>query len=394
MLDDELGFALQQRRQHRRYRQRLIRNSPQQTHVTVDGRPYLSFCSNDYLGLANHPEVIAAMQQAAAVAGVGSGASHLVSGHSEHHHQLELALAEYTGRDRALLFSTGYMANLGVVGALAGRGDTILEDRLNHASLIDAGLLSRAHLQRFRHNDCQQLTGQLSANTKGRRLVVVDGVFSMDGDIAPMMELAELCRQTGSVFMVDDAHGFGVLGREGGGVAEHFRLDQNQLPVLVGTLGKAFGTFGAFVAGSEALIETLIQFARCYIYTTAIPPAVVAATLTSLRLLRSECWRRDSLNQCIRQFRRGAARLGLPVMASITPIQPLLLGDDRAVVEATAALRRQGLLITAIRPPTVPEGTARLRITFSATHTEADIERLLRVLDQVVPLSHRQSPAE
>lgn len=385
MLDDALRPVLQQRRRDQRYRERLVLDSPQQPRISVNGRELLSFCGNDYLGLACHPELIQAMQSAAAAFGVGSGASHLVSGHSDCHHQLETALAEFTGRERVLLFSTGYMANLGVVSALTGRGDTIFEDRLNHASLIDAGLLSRARLQRFRHNHCRQLAKQLAATTKGRRLVSVDGVFSMDGDLAPVTELVDLCRQTDSLLLVDDAHGFGVLGREGGGVAEHFQLSQAQLPILVGTLGKAFGTFGAFVAGSEALIETLIQFARSYIYTTALPPAIAAATLTSLRLLRQESWRREALYRRIDQFRRGAAALELPLTDSITPIQPLLLGADGVALAVAGQLREQGLLVVAIRPPTVPEGTARLRLTFTATHTEEDVARLLQALDRVIP---------
>ena len=387
--DDELVGALQQRRQQQRYRQRLLRHSPQHTHIRADGQNYLAFCSNDYLGLAAHPQVMEAMQQAVSVAGVGSGASHLVCGHSDYHHQLELALAEFTGRERALLFSTGYMANLGVISALTGRNDIVFEDRLNHASLVDAGLLSRAKFKRFRHCDCRHLAEQLQTGHTGRQLVVVDGVFSMDGDISPLPELQRLCQATSSLLMVDDAHGFGVLGQQGGGVAEHYSLSSAELPILVGTLGKAFGTFGAFVAGSETLIETLIQHARSYIYTTALPPSVAAATLASLRLLKSEHWRRQQLYDCIQQVRTGAKALGLPLMDSTTPIQPLVLGKEALVLDVADKLREKELLVAAIRPPTVPEGTARLRISFSATHTKTDIECLLEALDQVIPLSLR-----
>lgn len=388
MLEQELQAALLRRQQDHRYRKRMVLSSPQTTQITVDNQEYLAFSSNDYLGLANHPEVIASLQDAAAQMGVGSGASHLVCGHSDYHHQLENALADFTGRERALLLSTGYMANLGVVAALCDRGDTVLEDRLNHASLIDAGLLSRAKLKRFHHNDCQQLD-QLLANATGRKLVVVDGVFSMDGDLAPLPDLAALCEQHQAHLMVDDAHGFGVLGQQGGGCVEHFGLPQHNLPVLVGTLGKAFGTFGAFVAGSHALIETLIQFARPYIYTTALPPAIAAASLTSLSLLKNESWRREHLNLRIEQFRQGAQALGLPLMNSATPIQPLVLGDDAVVLLVAEKLKEQGILVGAIRPPTVPDGTARLRITFSASHSEEHVALLLSALDQSIPLSTR-----
>lgn len=390
MLEQELQAALLQRQQDHRYRQRMVLSSPQTTRPTIDNQHYLAFSSNDYLGLANHPKVIESFQRAAEAMGVGSGASHLVCGHSVYHHQLEEALAEFTGRERVLLFSTGYMANLAVVSALTGRGDTVLEDRLNHASLIDAGLLSRAKLKRFRHNDCQQLKQQLGS-ASGRKLVVVDGVFSMDGDLSPLPNLVELCEQQQAHLMVDDAHGFGVLGEQGGGCAEHFSLSQQQLPVLIGTLGKAFGTFGAFVAGSQALIETLIQFARPYIYTTALPPAIAAATLSSLSLLKNESWRREQLNERIQQFREGALRLGLSLMDSRTPIQPLVLGEDKIVLEVAEKLKSQGILVGAIRPPTVPEGTARLRMTFSSEHSEDDVTCLLAALDQAIPLSIRST---
>ena len=389
MFEQALKKALTQRHLQHRYRQRLVIDSPQSPHLCVDGKTLLAFASNDYLGLANHPAVIESMQEAVAKIGVGSGASHLVCGHSYYHHELEQALADFTGRERALLFSTGYMANMGVVSALLGRGDCVFEDRINHASLIDAGLLSRAQFKRFHHNDIEQLREQLSLAEGGRKLVVVDGVFSMDGDIAPLPQYAALCAQQDALLMVDDAHGFGVLGEQGGGCAEHFDLTTEQLPILMGTLGKAFGTFGAFVAGSEALIETLIQFSRTYIYTTAMPPAIAAATLTSLQLLQTDKQLREQLHQRIEQFRCGAMALGLPLMASATPIQPVILGDDASVLRVAAELRERDIIVGAIRPPTVPEGTARLRITFSCAHEEDDVQRLLDALDEVVPISLR-----
>ncbi|MCL4316288.1 MAG: 8-amino-7-oxononanoate synthase, partial [Gammaproteobacteria bacterium] len=326
------------------------------------------------------PEVIKAMQQGAAQYGAGSGASHLISGHSSAHHALEEELAAFTRRPRALLFSTGYMANLGVVSALAGRGDVVLEDRLNHASLIDAGLLSGARMQRYAHADCNDLARKLATHSGKRALLVSDGVFSMDGDIAPAPELAAAAKKHHAWLMLDDAHGFGVLGQTGGGTQEHFGLTADDVPILVGTLGKAFGTFGAFVAGSEELIETLIQQARSYIYTTALPPAVAEATRMSLRLAQSENWRREKLHTLINRFRSGAARLRLNLMPSETPIQPLLTGDNETTLRISEQLYARGILIGAIRPPTVPKGQARLRITFSATHSEQQVDRLLETL--------------
>ena len=360
------------------YRRRRLQDSPQQPQARVDGRPMLSFCGNDYLGLANHPEVIAALRDGAERWGVGSGAAHLVNGHSRAHQALEEALAEFTGRPRALLFSTGYMANLGVISALAGRTDTVFEDRLNHASLLDGALLSRARLRRYPHADAQALKRLIDSDPA--RLIVTDGVFSMDGDLAPLPELAAIARDSGAWLMVDDAHGLGVLGHEGRGSPDHFGLGPEDVPILMGTLGKAFGTFGAFVAGSEELIETLIQSARSYIYTTATPPALAEATLASLAITRREHWRRERLAEWIERFRTGATRIGLNLMDSPTPIQPILAGSAEQALAWSAALEAAGLLVTAIRPPTVPEGTARLRITLSAAHTADDIDRLLAAL--------------
>jgi 8-amino-7-oxononanoate synthase len=381
----DLAARLAERRAANLYRQRPLLESPQGPLVQVDGRELLAFCSNDYLGLANHPQVIEAWRAGAQRWGVGGGASHLVIGHSTPHHELEEALAEFTGRPRALLFSTGYMANLGAVTALLGQGDTVLEDRLNHASLLDAGLLSGACFSRYLHNDAVSLANRLR-KASGNTLVVTDGVFSMDGDLAELPALCAEARVKGAWVMVDDAHGFGPLGATGGGIVEHFGLGQDDVQVLVGTLGKAFGTAGAFVAGSEELIETLVQFARPYIYTTSQPPALACATLKSLELLRAEHWRREHLNALIKRFREGAEAIGLRLMDSATPIQPILVGDSDRALRLSQLLRERGLLVTAIRPPTVPAGSARLRVTLSAAHSAQQLELLLEALAECWPL--------
>ena len=382
-----LAPELVQRREQHLYRRRNTLQSPQDIRVVIAGRSYLSFCSNDYLGLANHPEVIRALQQGAKQFGAGSGASHLISGHSTPHQQLEEALAEFTRRPRALLFSTGYMANLGVISALATAGDQLFEDRLNHASLIDGGLLSRARLQRYRHGDMDDLRRRLKqqAGHQGQDFIISDGVFSMDGDLAPLGEMANIAGEAQAWLMVDDAHGLGVLGPEGRGTSAYFQLGVQELPILVGTLGKAFGTCGAFVAGSEELIDYLIQFARTYIYTTAIPPAIAYATVTSLRLVRTEDWRRDQLQRLCRRFITGAQQLGLPVPdrpagTLLVPIIPLFIGDSEQTLAVSKMLAEQGILVSAIRPPTVPQGSARLRITLCANHKPQEIDSLLEQL--------------
>jgi len=380
----DFSIQLQQLRAQNLYRSRRVLTGPQGAEVDIDGHRYLAFCSNDYLGLANHPDLIRALQSAAERYGVGSGAAHLVSGHSHEHHALEEELAEFTDRPRALLFSTGYMANLGVISALLRRGDTVYEDRLNHASLLDGGLLSGARLQRYAHADAPALAQRLAGREGGEALIATDGVFSMDGDLAPLPALAAIAREHGAWLMVDDAHGFGVIGREGKGSLDHYGLGLAEAPVVIGTLGKAFGVAGAFVAGGEELIETLIQKARTYIFTTASPPALAAATRVSLRLARQEEWRREKLRALVRRFRAGAGQLGLSLLESWTPIQPLLVGDSGRAVALSEALREQGILIGAIRPPTVPVGTARLRITFSAAHSEQQVDRLLDALESVL----------
>jgi 8-amino-7-oxononanoate synthase len=362
------------------YRRRRVVSSPQQPEMVVDGRKMLTFCSNDYLGLANHPEVIAALQQAANEYGVGSGSAHLINGHSRAHHALEEELAAFTKRPRALLYSTGYMANIGVASALLGRHDWLLEDRLNHASLVDAGRLSSARVKRFQHADPESLSRQIEACEGGQKLIVTDGVFSMDGDLAPLQDYQAIAQKHDAWLMVDDAHGLGVLGETGGGSLAHFGLGIEQVPILMGTLGKGFGSFGAFVAGSETLIETLIQQSRSYVYTTAMPSAVAQATRVSLRIAQQESWRRRRLTELISRFRQSAEAMGLPLMPSATPIQPLLAGTAERALQWSKQLEAKGILVSAIRPPTVSVGQARLRITFSANHTEQQLDRLLDAL--------------
>jgi 8-amino-7-oxononanoate synthase len=382
-MDATLQARLNLRREEHLYRTRLNVASGCSSTLSVEGRSLINFCSNDYLGLAGHPNISLALKQAADVYGTGSGASHLVSGHSVVHHQLEEQLAEYTGRPRALLFSTGYMANIGAINALIGRRDLVLQDQLNHASLLDGGRLSQADFQRYKHVDMASLEQRLEQSSAEHKLIVSDGVFSMDGNLAPLREISRLAEKHSAWLMVDDAHGVGVLGQQSGGLVEELNMTVEQVPVLVGTLGKSFGTFGAFVAGSEALIETLIQFSRSYIYTTALPPAIAAATLASLKIVREETWRRDKLVQLVARFRRGAQQIGLQLAESNTPIQPVLINNDEKVMQVGQQLRAAGFLVGAIRPPTVPVGTGRLRITFSADHSEEQVDQLVAALDSL-----------
>jgi 8-amino-7-oxononanoate synthase len=348
----------------------------------IDNKMILNFCSNDYLGLAKNEAVILAFKNTADIYGVGSGSAHLICGHTHAHYALEDELAEFTGRERALLFSTGYMANVGTINALVQRGDFVFEDKLNHASLLDGGLSSGANFKRYPHADLERLE-KLLTTTNGQKICVTDGVFSMDGDVAPLHELAILTKQNAALLMVDDAHGFGVLGKTGGGLVEKLNLTQDDVPILMGTLGKAFGTFGAFIAGSETLIETLIQSARTYIYTTALPPVIAEATRASLKIVIAETWRREKLQALISQFKTGAAQLGLPLMPSDSPIQPLLVGDSFRATQMSQQLLEAGFLVSAIRPPTVPKGKARLRITLSALHEFDDVARLLETLHRL-----------
>jgi 8-amino-7-oxononanoate synthase len=362
--------------------QRRLRTvtAAQGPYVESGGQRLLAFCSNDYLGLAQDARLIGAWKQAADASGVGSGSAHLICGHRREHAELEEALAEWTGRERALLFSTGYMANLGVMQALLQRGECCVQDKLNHACLLDGAQLAGAVLKRYPHADVEAAARQLRSDTQAAALLATDGVFSMDGDIAPLRGLAALCARENATLMVDDAHGLGVLGHEGAGCVQEAGLGEAEVPVLMATLGKALGCSGAFVAGPAALIDGLVQFARTYIYTTAMPPALAATTRCAVQLARTENWRRDKLQALIGRFRKGAEQLGLPLMPSRTAIQPLLLGDAQHALDAARTLEAQGLLVVAIRPPTVPQGQARLRITLSAAHEEAQVDRLLDAL--------------
>ena len=367
----------------RRYRRTL--DSAQSAHVTADGKKTIAFCSNDYLGLANHPELIAAAQAGAAQYGVGAGASHLVLGHSRAHQELEQQLAAFVNLPRALLFSTGYMANLGIVTALLGRDDAVFADRLNHASLNDACLLSRAIFKRYAHNDIEQLERLLAATKAKRKLIVADAVFSMDGDMAPVPALLALAERYDAWLLLDDAHGFGVLGANGRGVLEHFGVTgvRSARIIYMATLGKAAGVSGAFVAGDETMIETLMQRARTYIYTTAMPPLLACAVSRSLELIAAGAPLRQQLGDNIIQLKQILTDV-LPAnwrcLRSITAIQPLVIGDNRAAVAMAETLAARGILVPAIRPPTVAPGTARLRISLSAAHTADDVGALCDAL--------------
>ena len=379
---------LQQRKVQHLYRAVRVSESAQKPEMRIDGKNYLTFCSNDYLGLAHHPDIIRAFKKAADHYGVSSGAAHLINGHSREHYQLEETLAEFTGRDRALLFSNGYMANMGVVSALLDRGDHLFQDRLNHASLIDAGLLSQARMKRYAHNDINALEKLYSKNDQAEQpknsMILSDGVFSMDGDEAPVKELAKVAKEKQAWLMVDDAHGIGTLGKTGAGLLEQENVNQDEVPILMATLGKACGTSGAFIAGSNDLIEYLIQTARTFIYTTAMPPSIAAATIESIRILRDESWRREKLATLTQRFKAGAGQLGIELMPSNTAIQPIMVGSTEDAVTFSEKLQERNILVTSIRPPTVPEGTARLRVTFSASHSEEQVDTLLQTLEDIL----------
>lgn len=348
--------------------------------LVIDGRRLLGFAGNDYLGLAAHPALREALIDAARRWGVGATAAHLLGGHRAPHAELEAALADWTGREAALLFATGYMANIGVLDALLSRGDICVQDRLNHASLLDGARLCGAVLRRYPHADADAAARQLTLRPGAAALLASDGVFSMDGDVAPLRALAAQARAAQATLLIDDAHGLGVSGPRGAGSVAAAGLDARDVPVLIGTLGKALGTQGAFVAGPRALIEALAQFARAHVYSTAPPPAVAAATLAALHLARQGEDLRARLAARIAQLRAGAAALGLRLLPSQTPIQPLLLGDARTALAWSHALEQAGLYVPAIRPPTVPVGQARLRIVLSAAHGAEHVARLLDAL--------------
>ncbi|MDE2585080.1 MAG: 8-amino-7-oxononanoate synthase [Betaproteobacteria bacterium] len=378
-------------------RRRRVLDSACGPEAVVEGKTLVSFCSNDYLGLANDPSIAQAVADGALHWGAGAGASHLVSGHLRPHHQLEEALAWFVGRQRALYFSTGYMANLGIVPALVGRGDAIFADKLNHASLIDAVQLSRADSHRYPHLDLQALERQLAASTARRKMILTDAVFSMDGDLAPLDALYELAERYDTWLVIDDAHGFGVLGRDGMGSAEHWGLPPSPRVVYMGTLGKAAGVSGAFVAASAKIIEMLLQKSRSYIFTTASSPAIALGLLQSLELIKAGESRREHLRSLIARLRRGLEPLcqhtGWSLPESITPIQPLVVGSNQDTLALARGLFERGFWVPAIRPPTVPKGQARLRISLSAAHSEAQVDALVEALRALAPVAPQGEPA-
>jgi 8-amino-7-oxononanoate synthase len=362
-------------------RRRRLLQSAQSAQIRCDGQSVLSFCSNDYLGLANHPVLIAAVKTSVDALGVGSGASHLITGHHQSHEQLEEALADFVGLPSALLFSTGYMANLGVISALVGRDDAVFADKLNHASLNDAAVLSRAELHRYAHNDMAALEKLLRASTAKRKLVVVDAVFSMDGDVAPVRELVALCERYDAYLLLDDAHGFGVLGRQGRGVLDHTGVRSPRI-IYMATLGKAAGVAGAFVAGEAVLTDYLIQQCRTYIYTTASPAMLSSGLLAALQVMQEDAARHTHLHALIQRFKSNLVLRRWQLMPSDTAIQPVLVGSNEEALQLSEHLLTLGMLVPAIRPPTVPKGTARLRVSLSAAHSEADVMRLVDALQQ------------
>ncbi len=365
-----------------RERTRRVRSGPTAATI-VDGRAVVSFCSNDYLGLASDPQLAEAAARCMARLGTGSGASALVAGYTDAHAELEHALARLARRAAALVFPSGYHANLGLLGALARRGDTCYADRLCHASLVDGILLARSHLRRYRHADADSLATLLEAHRDGLPFVVTDAVFSMDGDLAPLGRIAALAARQGAVPIVDDAHGVGVLGDTGGGTSEALGLDESALPLLVGTLGKAFGAAGAFVAGPAAVIEALRQHARTYAFTTALPPPMAAAASAAIGHPEAAA-RRARVHALTERFRRAVAAAGVPALPSLTPIQPIPIGDSARAAHLSERLFERGFHCAAIRPPTVPEGTARLRVTLTAAHREDEVDGLVAALAAII----------
>lgn len=365
------------------YRVRRVIESAQGPTIRLNGKEVINFCSNDYLGFANHPQIVKAFKEGVDKYGVGSGASQLVCGYTSAHRLLEEKLAAFTNRDRAVIFSSGYMANQAIINSLLNKSDMVFGDRLNHASMVDAALISRASFKRFQHADPVSLESILKNAGEVKKMVVTDAVFSMDGDIAPLDKYVEICERQNAWLVVDDAHGFGVLGNKGAGTLEQYSLSSKQVPLLMATFGKALGTFGAFVAGDEDIIEYLIQTARTLIYSTAPPPAVALATISALDLMQEENWRRKKLEELINYFRKGAKKAGLPVNDSETAIQPLIIGDANKATKACEKLLQKGIYVQAIRPPTVPKGTSRFRITLTAAHEQEQVDRLLAALQEL-----------
>ena len=380
--DIELLNWLAQRKKDSLYRQTHKIETGQHVKLSIKGKKILSFCSNDYLGLASHPKIIAAFKKGVDQYGVGSGGSHLVTGHSIEHDKLEKELAEFTNREDALLFSNGYMANLGIVTSLMEPGDIVFQDRLNHASLIDASRLSGSKMKRYLHNDMVALARKIDSNRAANTMIATDGVFSMDGDIANIDEIINLSQINNAWVLVDDAHGFGVLGQRGSGVLEASNTSQDDVPLYMATLGKAVGVSGAFVAGSKLHMDYIRQRARTWMYTTASPPALAVSTRVAISLIQEESWRRERLISLIAEFRTGAIQLGLKLLDSSTAIQAVIIGSNNKALEISENIFKKGILVTAIRPPTVPNNTARLRITLSALHESADIRQLLGALEQ------------
>jgi 8-amino-7-oxononanoate synthase len=371
-----LQRELDQRKTDGLLRQRRLLDSPQAEHIVANAQPYLSFCSNDYLGLANHPDLIAAMQKAAGDSGVGSGASNLITGHHRYHDALEKQLANFVELPAALLFSTGYMANIGVLGALTGRGDAIFADKLNHACLNDGAYFSHAEFQRYPHNDVAVLEKLLQASTAKHKLIAADAVFSMDGDIAPIPEYLALCEKYDAYLYLDDAHGFGVLGEHGKGSLSHFNIKSPRI-IMMATLGKAAGVAGAFVAGEQVVIDYLIQKAKSYVYSTPAPPALSATLSVSVKLIEQGDDLRANLNRSIAYLKNNLKLNQWRLMDSDTSIQPLVVGGNKETLALSEYLQTCGILVPAIRPPTVPVGTARLRISLSASHTLDDMQKLV-----------------
>lgn len=430
---EELQAEHRARKAAQLWRQRPFLESPQGREIVVGGQRLLNFCSNDYLGLTQHPAIISAAVSATREYGAGSGASHLVCGHSPLHQQLEERIAQWVGAEAAIVFSTGYMANLAVPQTFLRAGDLLLQDRLNHASLIDAGLASDATMKRYPHRDFAAAAKKLQrfrvaqqnsasnedVTTTPRAMISTDGVFSMDGDIAPVIELAGLCKTHDGILLVDDAHGLGTLGARGAGLLEHVGIGPSNHVLMIGTLGKSAGSFGAFVAGDRLMIETLVQHARPYIYTTALPPAVVAATAAAIEVIEHDGERRERLAANIIQFQETvASKIGanlqvvpqsapsiLPtsdaaatwqLLPSTTAIQPIVIGEPGTTLAVSQQLRDEGIFLMAIRPPTVPAGSARLRITITSEHRPSDIARLVEALGRAAAreLQHKQPNEE
>lgn len=376
-----LQKELAQRQENGLLRQRRLLDSPQAEHIVANNKPFLSFCSNDYLGLANHPALVKAMQKAAGDSGVGSGASNLITGHHRYHDELEKQLAKFVGLPAALLFSTGYMANIGVLGALVGRGDAIFADKLNHACLNDGGYYSLAEFHRFAHNDFASLEKLLKESKARHKLIAADAVFSMDGDIAPIPEYLALCEKYDAYLYIDDAHGFGVLGPHGEGTLAHFKIKSPRV-IMMATLGKAAGVAGAFVAGEGVVIDYLIQTAKSYVYSTPAPPALSATLQASVKLIEAGDHLRTHLFDLIDHFKKHLTLKKWHLLPSETSIQPLIVGGNLEALALSEYLQTQGILVPAIRPPTVPQNTARLRISLSAAHSMQDIDRLVAAIMQ------------